>query len=72
MGKGRSREKKTTADAETKAALDPSLLAEEPFSESVIESLPGLFWVLDDRGRYVRWNKNLESALGYSAEELAH
>ena len=72
MGKGPSRKKKITAGGKIKTALDYLVLAEEPFSESVIESLPGLFWVLDDRGRYVRWNKNLESALGYSAEELAH
>ena len=72
MGKGPSRKKKISADGKTTTAPDPRVLAEGPFSESVIESLPGLFWVLDDRGRYVRWNKNLESALGYSAEELAH
>jgi PAS domain S-box-containing protein len=72
MGKVPSKKKKITADGKTKTAPDHLALADEPFSESVIESLPGLFWVLDDRGRYVRWNKNLESALGYSAEELAH
>ena len=72
MGKGPSRRKKRTADGKTETAPDHPVLAEDPFSESVIESLPGLFWVLDDRGRYVRWNKNLETALGYAAEERAN
>ena len=72
MGKGPLRKKKITAKGKTKTAPDSGVLAEGPFSESVIESLPGLFWVLDDKGRYVRWNKNLERALGYAAEELAY
>jgi PAS domain S-box-containing protein len=55
-----------------KATPDHRVPAEEQFSESVIESLPGLFWVLDEKGRYVRWNRNLESALGYSAEVVAY
>ena len=70
MGKVPSKKKKFPEDGKTKTAPDHLALADEPFSESVIESLPGLFWVLDDRGRYVRWNKNLENSLGYSAEEL--
>ncbi len=71
MGKGRSR-KKTSGQGRTENAVDPLVLAEEPFSESVIESLPGLFWILDEQGRYIRWNKNLEISLGYSADELSH
>ena len=72
MGKGPSRKKKRTAAGKTETTADHLVLAEDPFSESVIESLPGLFWVLDHEGRYVRWNRNLESALGYTADELAH
>ena len=46
------------------------LAAERTFSESVIASLPGLFFMVDENGFYRRWNKNLEKLLGYTAEEI--
>ena len=47
------------------------LLEEErTFSQGVIASQPGLFFMIDDQGCYRRWNKNLERLLGYSAEEI--
>jgi PAS domain S-box-containing protein len=46
------------------------LAAETTFSESVISSLPGLFFMVDEEGRYHRWNRNLEKLLGYTAEEI--
>ena len=69
MGKGPARKKKVTPGGRAETAVDPLVLAEDPFSESVIESLPGLFYILDEQGRYVRWNKNLESALGVLLEK---
>ena len=46
------------------------LAAERTFSESIIASLPGLFFMVDDKGLYHRWNKNLEELLGYTTEEI--
>jgi PAS domain S-box-containing protein len=46
------------------------LLAEKTISETIIASLPGFYFMIDEHGRYVRWNKNLEIMLGYSQEEL--
>src|SRR6185503_10057563 len=40
------------------------------FSASVIDSLPGLFGMVDRNGRYVRWNKYLPNATGLSDEQL--
>ncbi len=48
------------------------LAAEQKFSESIIACLPGLFFMIDEQGRYLRWNKNLERLLGYSAKEIMH
>ena len=48
-----------------------ALQNEKGFSESVIDSLPDAFYVLDRRGQPLRWNKNAEIVLGYSREELA-
>ncbi|MBM4088282.1 MAG: PAS domain S-box protein, partial [Planctomycetes bacterium] len=47
------------------------LLRERDFSACAIDSLPGVFYVFDDLGRYVRWNQNLEDLSGYSPEEIS-
>ena len=39
-------------------------LREKDFSESMIESLPGIFYLFDEKGKFIRWNKNLESVSG--------
>src|SRR5690606_30640768 len=36
-----------------------------------IESLPGVFFVRDDEGRYVRWNRRFQRVSGFSDAELA-
>ena len=48
-----------------------ALQNEKAFTESIIDSLPDTFYVIDSRGRYLRWNKNAEKVLGYSREEVA-
>ncbi len=48
------------------------LLQEKAFSELVINNLPGIFYLLDMEGKFVRWNKNLEKVTGYSAEEVGN
>ena len=44
---------------------------ERRFSNSAINSLPGVFYLLDTNGRFRRWNENLEKALGVTGEELS-
>lgn len=46
-----------------------SLLARD-FSESVIDALPGPFFLLDQNGSVIRWNRNFERLSGYSAQEI--
>ena len=38
--------------------------------QSLIDSLPGVLYVFDDRSRMLLWNRHLESLSGYSAEEI--
>ena len=40
-------------------------------SESIINSLPGIFYLYDREGKFVRWNRNFESVSGYSSDEIA-
>lgn len=43
---------------------------EKELSDSIINSLPGLFYFLDEKGKFFRWNKNVETVSGYSSEEI--
>jgi diguanylate cyclase (GGDEF)-like protein/PAS domain S-box-containing protein len=39
--------------------------------KELIESLPGIFYMIDAQGRFMMWNRNLEQVLQYTAEEMA-
>lgn len=43
---------------------------EKEFTEKALNSLPGLFYVLDEQGNYVRLNEGIEEELGYSKQEV--
>ena len=40
------------------------------YAETILDSLPGTFYVFDEQLRLTRWNKNLEKVSGYTPEEL--
>jgi len=44
---------------------------EHQLVDSVIESMPGNFFVMDEHGRLIRWNHSLERVYGFSAKELS-
>lgn len=43
---------------------------EKDLSVSIINSMPGVFYLYDEEGHFIRWNKNLETASGYSATDI--
>lgn len=47
------------------------LKAEKRFVDTLIDSLPGIFYVLDEDLNYLRWNQNLAKEVGYSDREIA-
>ena len=51
--------------------VEQKLRQERDFSETVLNSLPGIFYHYDENLRFLRWNKNHERVTGYSGEELA-
>jgi len=57
-------------NAERKKAEEISR-QERDFSQASIDSLPGLFYLFDDQGRFLRTNKNFENISGYSADEIS-
>ncbi len=54
----------------TITSSSPSEPLEQPLDGTILEHLPGLFLLLDARGRLLRWNKNVVRALGYEEAEL--
>lgn len=55
---------------EVKAAA-AQLLKEKELSDSIINNLPGVFYMYNDMGNLVRWNKNFEIITGYSFQEIS-
>lgn len=46
-------------------------IQEKAFSEVLINSIPSSFWMFDDQGFLVRWNKRYEEFSGQSEKELS-
>jgi PAS domain S-box-containing protein len=57
-------------DISARKRAQEAILAEKAFSEALLDSLPGIFFLFDQAGRFVRWNRALETISGYSPEEL--
>jgi PAS domain S-box-containing protein len=58
----------------TKAAHKRAEAAAEQerlFSDAMMESMPGVIYSFDMDGRYLRWNRNLETVTGYDSAEVA-
>lgn len=53
-------------------AAEAALRREKQFSDDVIDSLPGIFYVLDERCRFVRWNRQFLEVSGYADEDIGH
>jgi PAS domain S-box-containing protein len=45
---------------------------EKILSYSIINSLPGVFYLFDKKRKYIRWNKNKEIYTGYTDEEISN
>lgn len=45
-------------------------LSERDFPYAVLNSLPGIFYLFDQTGRFLRWNTNFELVTEYSSEEI--
>jgi GAF domain-containing protein len=64
---------RSTALEKTNAALREEVrerLKEKNLSDSLINSLPGIFYVFDEAGRFLRWNHNFVQVTGFSDEEM--
>lgn len=46
------------------------LLNEKELSDSIINSLPGIFYLYNKDGKFLRWNKNFQRITGYTGAEF--
>ncbi len=60
----------TMLDITERRKAEELILREKMLSETIINSLPGVFYLHNDKGKYLRWNKNFETVSGYTAEEI--
>jgi|GEM_PF-930045 len=59
------------AEIQERKRVDLSLQKEMYISEMTLDSLPGIFYLFDDQGKFLRWNRNFEEVSGFSAEEIS-
>ncbi|MGH8378930.1 MAG: PAS domain-containing protein, partial [Gammaproteobacteria bacterium] len=45
---------------------------ERDFVFHALDTLPGVFYVFDSRGKFLRWNRQMEEITGYSQKEMRH
>ena len=57
-------------DAESSKGAELSLQEERDILAALLASLPGIFLLIDNQGRYIRWNDNLRHLTGLSDEQL--
>jgi len=58
-------------DITDREVIKKQILKEKELSDSIINSLPGIFYLYNKEGKFLRWNKNFETVSGYTAEEIA-
>ncbi len=61
-----------TRDITAAKNAEAEIIREKTLSDSLINSLPGVFYLYDDTGHFIRWNRNFELVTGYTAEELTN
>ncbi|MCI0482347.1 MAG: PAS domain S-box protein, partial [Candidatus Dadabacteria bacterium] len=58
-------------DISARKKAQEEVRSQKDFFEAVVNSLPGIFYVLDEKLTIIRWNSNLEKITGYSGREIS-
>lgn len=51
--------------------VQKEIIKEKNLSDSILNSLPGIFYLYDRNGKFKRWNRNFEIVSGYTSEEVS-
>ncbi len=60
------------SDITERKLAEEQIQEEKHFSDFLIESLPGIFYMFDQNLKPIRWNRNKQTFLGLSYEEMAN
>lgn len=63
--------KNISTEIKKRLEAEQNLMKEKSLSDSAIQSFPCVFFLIDENGKALRWNRNLETVTGYSSEEIA-
>ena len=59
-----------TRDITERREAEERLRKEKEFTDAIVQSVPGIFYVFDEGGRFIYWNRLFEEVTGFSAEEI--
>ncbi len=57
-------------DISARKRVEQEIHLQKSLNDSLINSLPGVFYLFTDEGKYLRWNETLERVTGYRGEEI--
>lgn len=57
-------------DISSRKESERKVLLEKELSDSIINSLPGIFYLYNQEGQFLRWNNNMEKVTGYTHTEI--
>lgn len=61
----------TVLDITDRKQAEERVSIEGRFSDLIVNSLPGVFYLINEHGQFLRWNKSLEEVSEYSGEEIS-
>ena len=61
----------TVLDITDRKRAEEIISTEKRFSDLIVNSLPGIFYLINDQGQFLRWNKHMEAVSEYSGEEIS-
>ncbi len=57
-------------DITSQKKIQEQIIHEKEMSDVLINSLPGVFYMFNKEGKYIRWNKNLLTLSGYTDQDM--
>ena len=60
----------TITDITERKKIEGLILKEKQLSETIINNLPGIFYLYDESGKFLKWNENFEKVTEYNTIEI--
>src|SRR5262245_29436944 len=61
----------TVLDITDRKQAEERISIEKRFTDLLVDSLPGVFYLINDQGQFLRWNIHVEEVSEYSGEEIS-